>query len=193
MINRESKIRVKDKIDKLLSNDRCAKYIVVNTDAPEVRKWGITNNILLAESIEKIFPTYSILFTSLPENQKITEQAILSADLKRTHYFPTNDVQELLSVIRYSSLVITPDTGIAHLVSAENKPILGFYPEANEWLPFQTSGYIIVSKPGDPISSITIDAAISGASNVLQSLEDNTLSGLTIFRCDDPTNIEIRK
>lgn len=193
LINKESEIKTKSKIDSFLLQDNCKKYIVINTEAPEVRKWGIAKNILLAEFIEKNYPSYLILFTSLPENQEIAEQAILSADLKCSHYFPTSDVQELLSVIRYSSLVITPDTGIAHLVSAENKPILGFYPEANEWLPFETSGYIIVSEQGEPISSITVDAAISGASDMLESLQNNTLSGLKIFRCDDPASIEIRK
>ena len=177
MIDPEREKETKIKIDAILSKDQCTKYIVINTDAPEVRRWGIANNISLAKYIETEFPEYSIMIVSLPENQKTIEEEIPSARLLRTHYFPTENVQYLFSIIRHCALVITPDTGIAHLASAEAKPILGFYPEAGEWLPFKIPTYIILPKYGDLISSIPLDLAKEGLLVLLSELSNGTLTG----------------
>ena len=129
----------------------------------------------------------------MPGNRQIIEEAISSAKLLRTHYFPTTDVQYLFSLIRYSTLVITPDTGIAHLASAENKPILGFYPQANEWLPFNIPSYIILPKTGELISSIPLELAKNELRQLILGLQANILSGTRIVHCENPSDVEIRK
>ena len=193
MIDPTIERETKNRIDTILLKNLCTKYIVINTDAPEVRRWGITNNISLAKCIETEFPEYSVMVVSLPENQKLIEEAISSSALSRTHYFSTENVQYLFSIIRHSALVVTPDTGIAHLASAEAKPILGFYPEAGEWLPFKIPAYIILPKFGDLISSIPLDLTKEGLRVLLSELSNSTLTGMRFIHCDDPSQIEKRK
>jgi len=170
----------KREIEEMLIRDKCSKYIVINIDAPDVRKWGLENNIALAQYIESSSSNFSVMFISLPSNQKHVENAVLNANLIRSHYFPTNDVQNLLTLIRNSSFVVTPDTGIAHLASAEIKPILGFYPETGEWLPYAVPAYILLPKHGELISSISLSHAIEGMRICLTEIEKGQFTGVTI-------------
>jgi len=180
MIDAKSEEIAKKGINEILMHDNISKYIVINIDAPEVRKWGLENNIALAQFVESEFSDFSVIMISLPLNQKRVEDAISNAKLIRTHYFPTSDVQNLLSLIRYSSFVVTPDTGIAHLASAELKPILGFYPEAGEWLPYGIPAYIIIPKHDELISSIPLPLAIEGIRISLTALGEGRFTEVRI-------------
>ncbi len=193
MIDVEKEIIAKKKINTILLKDSSTDYLVINTDAPEVRKWGVDKNIALAQFIESEFPAYSIFFVSMPGNRSDIEKAVSDARLFRTHYFSTDDVQDLFSIIRYSSLVITPDTGIAHLASAESKPILGFYPEKSEWLPYRIPAYIILPKYGELISTIPVEAAKNGLRILISELQSGSLLLTRIVQWDTPSEIEIRK
>ncbi len=193
MIDAQKEIISKKKIDAILLKNSCTEYIVINTDAPEVRKWGIEKNIALAQFIEHEFPAYSIIFVSMPGTRSVIEQAFSDTRLLRTHYFPTDDIQYLFSIIRYSLLVITPDTGIAHLASAESKPTLGFYPEKSEWLPYKIPAYIILPKYGELISSIPVEAAENGIRSLISELRSGTLLLTRIVYCDASSEMEIRK
>jgi ADP-heptose:LPS heptosyltransferase len=167
MIDENHKKNAKKEIDTMLKESKCEKYLVINIDAPEVRKWSLQNNISLAHYIESAFDDYLIIIISLPSNETIVKKSIKESLLVRTKYFSTSNVQYLLTVIRYASLVITPDTGIAHLASTEQKPIIGLYPEAGEWLPYKVHSYIIIPKKGEPISSISLDVVKEGVKQMI--------------------------
>ncbi len=170
-------------INKILEKNEVRNYVVLNTDAPSVRKWGTENNIQLAEYISAQHNDLMVMITSLPENQSELESAIITKNLQRVHYFPTKDILELTILIRYSLLVITPDTGTAHIVSAEAKPIVGLYPEAGEWLPFDIPSYIIIPKPSELINTIPVELVAQGVTSMLSQELLSGKNTVQIVRC----------
>ncbi len=179
------------RIKTILQQDSLTSYIVLNTDAPEVRKWGIKNNILLAQYISDHHTEYTLMVTSLPENHHELEMAMSS--IPRVHYFATRDVLELTTLIRFSSLVITPDTGTAHIVSAESKPIIGLYPEAGEWLPYKIPSYILIPKKGESINTIPVSMVATAVTTMLSEIAMGKTSFVNIIRCQTPDIIETRE
>ncbi len=172
-VDTETEGRIKNTVTALLAKDFSTRYIVINVDSPEVRKWGLENNILLANHIEKVYADISVVMISLPENQEKICQAIQEAHLSRTHHLPTNDILELVSIVRHSYIVVTPDTGIAHVASAEKKPILGFYPEAGEWLPFETNYIVILPEKDKKIKDIPVSSASRNLDLLIKKLDQN--------------------
>jgi ADP-heptose:LPS heptosyltransferase len=108
---------------------------------------------------------------SMPENQEKVRQSIQDAYLLRTHHLPTDDILELVSIVRHSYIVVTPDTGIAHVASAEKKPILGFYPEAGEWLPFETDYIVILPEKGKKTRDIAVSSATENLDILIKKIE----------------------
>ncbi|HEY6171698.1 MAG TPA: glycosyltransferase family 9 protein [Candidatus Kapabacteria bacterium] len=163
--------RIRSIVTNILTTDLSTKYIVINVDSPEVRKWGLANNILLASHIEKSYTDISVVMISMPENQEKVRRSIQDAHLSRTHYLPTNDILELVSIVRHSYIVVTPDTGIAHVASAEKKAILGFYPEAGEWLPFETNYIVILPENEKKIRDIPLSSASDNLDILIKKLD----------------------
>lgn len=163
--------RIRNTVNTMLTIDSSKKYIVINVDSPEVRKWGLENNIQLANHIVNTYSDISVIMISMPENQEKVRQSIRDAHLLRTHHLPTDDILELVSIVRHSYIVVTPDTGIAHVASAEKKPILGFYPEAGEWLPFETNYIVILPEKGKKIRDIAVSAATENLDILIKKVE----------------------
>jgi ADP-heptose:LPS heptosyltransferase len=172
-VDLQTEERIRNTVNGILTKDSSTKYIVLNVDSPEVRKWGLDNNILLAKHIEKTYTDISVVMLSLPENQEKVRRSINDAHLSCTHYLATNDILELVSILRHSYIVVTPDTGIAHVASAEKKPILGFYPEAGEWLPFETNYIVILPENGKKIRDIPLNSASSNLDLLIKKLDEN--------------------
>lgn len=173
IVDKETEIKTIKAIDKLLSGDKTNKYFVINVDAPDVRKWGLGNNIQLIRHIEETYSDVSTIVLSMPENKEYVLDAIKNSGLTRTHYILTNDVLELVTVVRNSYLVVTPDTGVAHIASAEKKPVLGFYPEAGEWLPYNTDYIVILPESQKKICDIPVSAAITNLDKLIMKLRSD--------------------
>lgn len=163
--------RIRNTVNALLTTDSSKTYIVINVDSPEVRKWGLEKNIQLANHIVNTYSDISVAMISMPENQEKVRQSIRDAHLLRTHHLPTDDILELVSIVRHSYIVVTPDTGIAHVASAEKKPILGFYPEAGEWLPFETDYIVILPEKGKKIRDIAVCSATENLDILIKKIE----------------------
>lgn len=157
-----------------LSSITKSKYILLNTDAPDFKKWGIENNFALAEYLLANFPEYGLLISGLSKNGDSIRQKISSMEHQGAHYIETLHVQEMVALVHYSSIVITPDTSIVHLASAEMKPIVAFYLAKNEWLPYITPYVVIIPQKGKPISTIPVDTVKESVSLLINSLANST-------------------
>jgi ADP-heptose:LPS heptosyltransferase len=140
----------------ILRSQSLSQYIVLNVDAPAFKRWGLENNLLLADYISATYQDRLIFITSLPSYRTEIEAELAKRSIPRVRYFPTEDIHEMTALIRYSRLVITPDTSIVHLASAENKPVIAFYLAAGEWLPYKVPAFVIVAKTGNTIASIPL-------------------------------------
>jgi ADP-heptose:LPS heptosyltransferase len=193
MIDRKVESETLMQIKKILTETHDQKYIVLNIDAPSFKKWTLEKNMELAGFISGRYPDLAIMITSLPENQSSLENILRSSHIERVCYFPTPDIHAMTALIRYSSLVITPDTSIVHLASAENKPVVAFYLSAGEWLPYKINSYVILPKKGEAISSIPFDIVKEGVITMLSEEEDSNINTTHIVHCEDPSQVEIRK
>jgi ADP-heptose:LPS heptosyltransferase len=191
MIDDKTETATKNAVHHILEEMHRNKYIILNTDAPGFKKWSMENNISLAEFISEKYPQFVILLTSLPENKASIMAILAKREIPGIRYFSTPDIHVMTAVIRYSSLVITPDTSIVHLASAENKPIIAFYLAINEWLPYKSDCSIILPKKGEAISTITLSVAEEAVKVMLgEKKEDQPIT--RIVRCENPDSIEIR-
>jgi ADP-heptose:LPS heptosyltransferase len=129
----------------------------------------------------------------LPSNREEIEEQLRNTPIERTYYFFTQDIHAMMTLNRYSSLVITPDTSIVHLASAEGKPVIAFYLTAGEWLPFRIPSYVILPKKGDAINTIPF-AIVKNGVDVMVSEDHEANPYITrIVRCENPSIVEIRK
>jgi len=164
-------------------------YIVINTDANPLRKWDLKKNIELAKYISDKFSNKVIFLISMPDQQAEIEQLLKQTGTDRTLYFPTKTIHELIALIRGSSLVITPDTSTAHIASAENKPIVGLYPVANDWLPYKIPSIIILPPASKQIRDIPIEIVEQAVTTILEKPVTNSF---TIIQSEDPSLVEER-
>ncbi len=181
------------KTGKILKEMQCQHYIVLNTDAPAFKKWGLKSNMSTASYISDQYPHYAIMLTSLPQNKNEIESILEQEIIPRARYYPTRDIHEMAALIRYSSLVITPDTSIVHITSAENKPIIAFYLVAGEWLPYKIPSYVILPKKGELISTIPVSLVEKGIHIMLSEKFDANSCITRIIHCENPSKIEVRK
>ena len=170
----------------------CSRYLILNVDAPTFKKWTMENNLDIAEFISTHYFDIAIIITSLPENEAFIAGLLRERKIARARYFRTPDIHTMTALIRYSSLVITPDTSIVHLASAENKPVIAFYLTAGEWLPYNIDSYIIIPKVGESISTIPFNLVKNGVEAMLSEKQKRTTPTVRIIRCDNPDNVEIR-
>jgi len=191
IIDRDIDLEVKSEIYRILQDTQSSKYVILNVDAPEFKKWPLANNLKLAEYISCTYPEYAVMITSLPENSILIETALDEKEIERVRYFPTPEIQTITALIRYSSFVISPDTSIVHLASAENKPVLAFYLKAGEWLPFEINSYIIVPAIGKSISTIPFDIVKDGLKYMLEEGQHVLPPVTRILQADNPSGLKI--
>lgn len=192
MIDKNVESETLAQIKTILDKTQSTKYIVLNIDAPSFKKWTIEKNMELAEFISGRCTDLTIMITCLPENRIALENILQSRHIERLYYFPTLDIHAMTSLIRYSSLVITPDTSIVHLASAENKPVVAFYLSAGEWLPYKIDSYVILPKKGEAISTIPFDVVKKGVIAMLSEEKGENTYITHIVRCEDPAQVDIR-
>jgi ADP-heptose:LPS heptosyltransferase len=174
-------------IDTILKQHSASSYLVINTDAHILRKWGNENSIVLASIISDQFPDKVIFLTAMPEQIADIQSSLEKINSGKVVVFPTKNIHELIALVRGASLIITPDTSIAHIASAENKPMVGFYPVANDWLPYKTHSIIILPPPSKQIRDIPIAVVQQAVISILKEPSANTMK---IIRADDPSAIE---
>ncbi|HET9137322.1 MAG TPA: glycosyltransferase family 9 protein [Candidatus Kapabacteria bacterium] len=179
--------QVTEAISTILKQRSAASYLVINTDATAIRKWGNKNSITLANTLSEQFPDKVVFLTAMPDQIVEIQSLLEKATENRVIIFPTKNIHELIALIRGASLIITPDTSIAHIASAENKPMVGFYPIANDWLPFKIPSIIILPPHSKQIRDIPIEVAEQAA---IKMLTEPVTNSIKIIHCDDLSSIE---
>jgi ADP-heptose:LPS heptosyltransferase len=127
----------------------------------------------------------------MPAKADAIESEINKVGATSVQYFPTSDIHELVALIRHCSLVITPDTSVAHIASAEHKPILGFYFGVSEWLPFRSHSYIVMPPVGQPIATIPFDPVAYIADMCIRELDGEIDEVTRLVRSERPFEIEV--
>lgn len=161
-------IIVLHRLKELFCTTQTTRAIVINTETAEAfREWGLENSLQLSKELESRYADVLILWTASPNRTPILESKLSSSGLSRTHHFPTPTIQSLVALVRHSTLVISPDTSITHIASAEHKPLVCMYMEENEFLPFGITYKIHMPEPGKPMSTISVSDVLHSTIGLL--------------------------
>jgi ADP-heptose:LPS heptosyltransferase len=67
---------------------------------------------------------------------------------------------------------------VVHLAEAKQKPVVAFYLEKNEWLPYKIPHVSIIPPKGTPIKDIPVSTAKNAFSRMLNAIEAGATSDI---------------
>lgn len=104
------------------------KYIVINISASQKRKMWDTNKwielINLTKQNSKL-ENFNFVITSAPTES--SEVNYILQNTKNIIHFPSRNFLDMVSLIKSSDLVITPDTALVHVAAAYNRKLVGLF------------------------------------------------------------------
>jgi ADP-heptose:LPS heptosyltransferase len=139
-----------------------AKIITLNLSAGhssrywETEKWEKLANKLL--SVNK-----NIWIKILYSSKDVKMFRMLTSNLKNNRILaaPPGSLNNFLTAIAASDLLVSPDTSAVHAACALNVPVVGLYPEAEwniaSWRPFGVKNIVVRSADKNGIASIPYD------------------------------------
>lgn len=140
--------------------------------------WPIERFHELLREILLRYPAIHLLLLTTPNDTKSANQLQrLLQDERVTTYPATNDVMEVIAVIKKSWMVLTPDTGIIHMASAVGTPIVGLYvggQGAAEWRPFGVPYRVVASAPILPVATIPTAEVLKNLEELIEELQTTT-------------------
>lgn len=163
-------ILIKEQIDKLLQQKGFSKYILVNLEAKvEYREWGIENTELLAKEMLQESKDTLLILSASPEYRQYYKIEDRFRAIANILIIKTNSIHELAAVVKYASVVVSPDTSVVHIAAALGKKIVAFYPAPDEWHPYGVEASILYPKRWETISSISVTKVLSEVISLLDS------------------------
>ena len=126
-INDASEIRVEE----YLKANKISKFVAINFfGASKRRKFKVSKAIDLLGKIQKKYPEYKIIILNSPKDKK-TILSIMKI-MKENNIYYNEDfktINDAISLIRKSEIVVSPDTAIVHIAEGLKKDIIAFYSE----------------------------------------------------------------
>lgn len=143
-------------IEAVLKRSGKLRYIVINTDASqEVREWGYANSIALAEMIVQQMPDVHVFLTSAPSRGEALKE-LIKTTVPGITYLETPTILHLSSAVRGALAVVSPDTSVIHFATAQQVPVVGFYFEETEFLPYGGPSRVLFPIDGRSMPSIPV-------------------------------------
>jgi ADP-heptose:LPS heptosyltransferase len=177
-IDPQALLEVQASVTDYLQSVNKDRFILLNTDAPEFKKWGYDKNFELAAFILEQFPRYGLILSGLKENASEIESRITAMTVPGARYIGTPSIHHLAALVELSTVVISPDTSVVHLAEAKQKPVVAFYLEKNEWLPYKIPHVSIIPPKGTPIKDIPVSTAKNAFSRMLNAIEAGATSDI---------------
>ncbi|HET6511253.1 MAG TPA: glycosyltransferase family 9 protein [Candidatus Kapabacteria bacterium] len=161
--------RTRERIAQLHAENGTRRFFMVNTEAwTPFKEWGYENTLELVKLMQDKYPDCLFLITSSPATQKAVEHFIARPDKpSRMIYYATADLHELMAITRYSDMVITPDTSIVHMATAERKPIVAMFVWRSEWLPYNVPNVVLTPQEGNPVSTIPLSDVFAAVEELM--------------------------
>lgn len=157
-----------ERIDTILKKDGTTGHIHLNLEAKsEFKEYGVERSLELSRELRERYPDHSILWTSSPVAASKAVAFLEANAVPGVHFFPTRSIHELIGLVRRAALVITPDTSVVHIASAEGRPVLGLYHVPHEWPPYKTEYRRLLPVRGEPVSTIPVSEALQACEELL--------------------------
>ncbi|MGL6066363.1 MAG: glycosyltransferase family 9 protein [Cetobacterium sp.] len=165
---RKYKLYLGNNEDKFKDYFDSAKINIIVNHRASVQKRSLNydelKEVLLKTS--KLDSNIKIYLATMPNEYIALKDILDSLALENVELLPrTESVGELAGIIKYCDMVLSVDTGVVHIASVYDKPIVGIYPTNQDNFKLFTprsSKYSIVrgSVPGNTIEGFNIDETV---------------------------------
>jgi ADP-heptose:LPS heptosyltransferase len=155
-------------IQEQLREDKTKAYFHLNLEAKTAHKeFGFDNSLELSKFLVKMYPDHSVIWTISPNGISKAEEFLTNAAVRKIHVQPTQNIHELIGIVRGASVVISPDTSVIHFASAEKRPLVGLYPYHHEWRPFKIPNIVLHPIRGEPVSTIPVRDVLNAVDQLM--------------------------
>ena len=166
----DSTTHVRARIESELKRSQKLRYIIINTDASQqVREWGFANSVSLAEMIVLQMRDMHVFLTCAPARGKQFHELNHAASPGIT-YLETPSILHISTAIRGAVAVVSPDTSVVHFATAQRVPVVGFYIEPNEFLPYGGPSRVLFPPDGKTMPSIPVAQVFHSLQELLREV-----------------------
>lgn len=158
------------------------KIIALNISAgAEIRFWKTENWIELIKRISSSHPDYVFVLLAVKENAKEASEIFDAVDKEKIIRPELTTFQYFAAFIKYSYMLISPDTSAVHTAAAFKIPVIALYPKSDwnfaSWRPYKTLKRAIHSGTVD-INSISIVEVFNNFVELNNEIIENGKSGI---------------
>lgn len=152
-------------------------FILINLSAGKnrVKSWSKEK---YRELIERLCQKRNerIVVTCAPSEVAMMEE--IAREKNAICFYPTSDVRDVAELIRHAKLLVTPDTGVVHLASATQTPVVALYSRwvggnvRQIWSPYRVKSRSLVAPRRLPVEFIEVDDVERAIDDLLGELRD---------------------
>jgi heptosyltransferase-1 len=153
------------------------RRVALNPGASEpARCWPAENFARLAEALSTA--GFAALLVGAPSDRELCEKIGAAAGVPIPNFAGRTTIPEMAALLARCELLVSADTGAAHVAAAAGTTVLGLY-GASAWFaetaPYGNNHLILQTPLNAPMSAISVDSAIAAALNRLHRLSDTDL------------------
>jgi ADP-heptose:LPS heptosyltransferase len=158
----------------LATMDGYSGFIHLNLHASlAIREWSMDNVIGFCKAFRAARADLGIVVTGDPRRIAPEGVALEREAIAGVLVLPSLSQLDLCAVVRASALVVTPDTSLTHIASAERKPVVTLHYRKNEWFPYDVPHEIIYASDERSVHSIPVSKVIASVDALLPHVFSN--------------------
>ena len=148
------------------------RRVALNPGASEAaRCWPAENFARVADALSDA--GFVTVLVGVPSDRELCEEVGAAARVAIPNFAGRTSIPEMATLLASCELVVSADTGAAHLAAAVGTTVLGLY-GASAWFaetaPYGDGHLILQTRLNAPMSAISVDAAIAAALHRLDRL-----------------------
>jgi len=157
-----------------LENFNKERKVIINLQgAVKGKKIPLELMDLVIKELNLLFNDLCFIFISDPEKYSELEKKVRKLNIQNVFLsYKTNSIIDVAALIKFSDLIISPDTSIVHIASTFNIPIISIheknYDSFNLFAPVSDISRTVFSSEKDRISNIQKDELIIYAKELLE-------------------------
>jgi ADP-heptose:LPS heptosyltransferase len=163
-------------VDEFIAKNELRKYIICcNLSASKINKmWQTEKWIKFFQNLSNS-NKFNFVITFEPKHKIIAEE--IKKVVPKVVLFNSRSIMDVVSLVKISDLILTPDTSIVHIAAAYNRPIIVLHSGLSEtynWFhPLSEINKTIFADDGiDELSSITVDSLVKEFNNMLTIIQN---------------------
>lgn len=162
------------KAKKFIQSIGYGKKLLINISAQ--RYWSCSNYTELVQLLTSKFSNLGLIFIGLPKDYKKIRQITRNAKMNVSIYPMTNDIFEVIALVREVDFVFTPDTGVVHIANVYRKPLVILSPyqySYKEWMPNLVPFEVLAINNPKNYDEISVDKVFNAIVKLIDRVSGN--------------------